>query len=62
GISQLFGLVNTRYVDKDEIARFAPKFLSFFNINTLDDLRKAKEIIKQGEHRLMAGKEYSSCD
>jgi molybdopterin-guanine dinucleotide biosynthesis protein A len=62
GISQLFGLVNTRYVDKDEIARFDPQFLSFFNINTLNDLRKAKEIIKQGEHRLMAGKEYSSCD
>ena len=62
GISQLFGLVNTRYVDKGEIARLDPQFLSFFNINTFDDLRRAKEVIKQGEHRLMAGKEYSDSD
>jgi len=62
GISKLFDLVNTRYVDKDEIAKFDPQFLSFFNINTLYDLSKAKEVMKQREHRLMAGKEYSNCD
>jgi len=62
GISNLFGLVNTRYVNKDEVAKFDPQFLSFFNVNTLDDLRKAKEVIKQRGNCLMAGKEYSSCD
>ena len=46
-ISQLFKLVKTRYVDKDEIAKFDPQRLSFFNINTLDDLRKAKDLIEQ---------------
>jgi molybdopterin-guanine dinucleotide biosynthesis protein A len=57
GVSQLFNLVNTRYVDKYEIAKFDPQFFSFFNINTLDDLRKAKELIKQIEHCLIVGKD-----
>ena len=61
-ISNLFGSVNTRYVDKDEIAKFDPQLLSFFNVNTLHDLKRAKEIIKQRGHRLMAGKEYASSD
>jgi molybdopterin-guanine dinucleotide biosynthesis protein A len=46
GISQLFKLVKTRYVDKDEIAKFDPRCLSFFNINTLDDIKKAKDLIE----------------
>jgi molybdopterin-guanine dinucleotide biosynthesis protein A len=49
GISQLFELVKTRYVDKDEIVKFDPQCLSFFNINNLDDLRKAKDLIGQRE-------------
>jgi len=49
GISQLFKLVKTRYVDKDEIAKFDPRCLSFFNINTLDDIKKAKDLIGQRE-------------
>jgi molybdopterin-guanine dinucleotide biosynthesis protein A len=47
GISQLFDMVNTRYVDKKEMARFDPHLLSFFNVNKLDDLTKARDIIKQ---------------
>jgi molybdopterin-guanine dinucleotide biosynthesis protein A len=47
GIVQLFESVNTRYVDRDEIAKFDPQCLSFFNINTLDDLKKAKDLIGQ---------------
>ncbi|OGO58822.1 MAG: hypothetical protein A2025_03810 [Chloroflexi bacterium RBG_19FT_COMBO_47_15] len=49
GIAQLFKLVKTRYVDKDEIAKFDPRCLSFFNINTLDDIKKAKDLIEQRE-------------
>ena len=62
GISKLFDIVNTRYVDKGEIAKFDPQFLSFFNVNTLYDLGKAKEIMKQSENSLMTGKEYPNCD
>ena len=47
GISQLFNLVKTRYVGKDEIARFDPQFLSFFNVNTQDDLEKARKLVEQ---------------
>lgn len=61
-ISKLFNSVNTRYVDKEKIARFDPQFLSFFNANTLDDLRKVKELIKQGEHGLIVGRDCSSYD
>jgi molybdopterin-guanine dinucleotide biosynthesis protein A len=57
GVSQLFNLVKTRYVGKDEIAKFDPRCLSFFNINTLDDLRKAKDLIEQKEQCLTVRKD-----
>jgi molybdopterin-guanine dinucleotide biosynthesis protein A len=57
GVLQLFNLVKTRYVGKDEIAKFDPRCLSFFNINTLDDLRKAKDLIDQKEQRLTVRKD-----
>jgi molybdopterin-guanine dinucleotide biosynthesis protein A len=56
-ISQLFKLVKTRYVDKDEIVKFDPRCLSFFNINTLDDLRKAKDLIAQREQCITVRKD-----
>jgi molybdenum cofactor guanylyltransferase len=62
GISGLFNLVKTRYVGEDEIAKLDPYFLSFLNINTLADLRKAKKLIKQEEHCLTAAKDNISCD
>ncbi len=43
-VFRLFPLVRTRYVEAEEIERFDPAHLSFFNINTADDLRRAKEI------------------
>ncbi len=57
GVLQLFNLVKTRYVGKDEIARLDPQYLSFFNVNTLDDLRKAKDLIGQEEHCLTVRKD-----
>ena len=57
GVLQLFNLVKTRYVGKDEIAKFDPRCLSFFNINTLDDLRKAKDLIGQKEQCLTVRKD-----
>jgi len=36
--------VRVRYVEAEEIDRFDPKHLSFFNINTKEDLDLAREI------------------
>jgi molybdopterin-guanine dinucleotide biosynthesis protein A len=51
-ISHLFSLVKTRYIGEDELEEFDSNHMSFFNINTLSDLKKAKELIKREEHCL----------
>jgi len=43
-VSELFPLVRVRYVEAEEINRFDPKHLSFFNINTQADLEMAREL------------------
>jgi molybdopterin-guanine dinucleotide biosynthesis protein A len=45
-ISYLFNLVKTRYIGEDELVRFDSQHSSFFNINTVADLRKARRLIK----------------
>jgi len=47
GVRELFTLVRIRYVEADEINRFDPKHLSFFNINTKADLEMARKLIKE---------------
>ncbi len=47
GVRQLFTLVRVRYVEAEEINRFDPEHLSFFNINSQADLEKAREIMKR---------------
>jgi molybdopterin-guanine dinucleotide biosynthesis protein A len=49
-ISYLFNLIKTRYIDEDEVDKFDPQHLSFFNINTVTDLREARRIIKIEEN------------
>lgn len=44
-VNELSESVKTRYVEADEIDRFDPGHLSFFNINTEADLEKAREIV-----------------
>jgi molybdopterin-guanine dinucleotide biosynthesis protein A len=44
----LLGLVRVRYVDSDEIDRFDPEHLSLFNVNTLDELERARSLVEQG--------------
>ncbi len=61
-ISHLFSLVKTRYVGEDEIATFDSEYLSFFNINTLADLKRAKELINQKEHCSTIAKDNTNCD
>ena len=43
-VSELFPLVRVRYVEAEEINRFDPRHLSFFNINTEADLEMAREL------------------
>jgi len=43
-IAKLFSLVKTRYVEAEEIDKFDPEHLSFFNINTEADLKMAREL------------------
>lgn len=46
-VRALFELVKVRYVEADEISRFDPKHLSFFNINTEADLERAQQLAKE---------------
>ncbi len=43
-VSQLLPLVKVRYIEEDEVDRFDPEHLSFFNINTRADLEKARKL------------------
>ena len=45
-VNRIFRLVKTRYVEAEEIERFDPKHLSFFNINTKADLERARELAR----------------
>jgi molybdopterin-guanine dinucleotide biosynthesis protein A len=40
----IFDYVKVKYIEEAEIDRFDPRHLSFFNINTLEDLKAAKKI------------------
>jgi molybdopterin-guanine dinucleotide biosynthesis protein A len=43
-IVELFDYVKVRYVEAEEVDRFDPKHLSFFNINTQADMERAMKI------------------
>ena len=46
-VRALFELVKVRYIEDDEVSRFDPKHLSFFNINTEADLETAQQLAKE---------------
>ncbi len=46
-ISHLFDMVNTRYIEEEELLKFDSEGLSFFNINTMADLKKARQLARQ---------------
>ena len=48
-IAPIFSRLQTREVSETELDRFDPRRLSFFNINTPDDLPKAEEIFRSTE-------------
>lgn len=43
-IVELFNYVKVRYIETEEVERFDPGHLSFFNINTREDLARARQI------------------
>ena len=43
-IRKLFSMVKVKYVEEDEINSFDPEHLSFFNINSQDDLERARKL------------------
>jgi molybdopterin-guanine dinucleotide biosynthesis protein A len=46
-VRALFELVKVRYIEGDEISRFDPEHLSFFNVNTEADLEMAQQLAKE---------------
>jgi len=50
-VSELFNLVKVRYVETEEIDRFDPEHLSFFNINNEADLQRARELIRNDDDK-----------
>ena len=46
-VNKLFSRVRVRYVETEEIDRFDPEHLSFFNINTAADLSRASGIARK---------------
>jgi molybdenum cofactor guanylyltransferase len=45
-IVELFKYVKVRFVEAEEVDRFDPQHMSFFNINTQEDMKKALNIIE----------------
>jgi len=45
-VHRLYPMVKVRYIETAEIDRFDPGHLSFFNIDTVADLHKARELLK----------------
>lgn len=45
-IIELFNYVKVRYIEAGEVDRFDPQHLSFFNINTKEDLELAKKMTR----------------
>ena len=43
-VISFFPDVRVRFVDEAEIDRFDPRHLSFFNVNTPDDLEQARRL------------------
>ena len=49
-VRNLLDLTTVRYIEAEEIDRFDPEHLSFFNVNTKADLIKARELATRMAH------------
>jgi molybdopterin-guanine dinucleotide biosynthesis protein A len=50
-VLQLLDFVKTRYVCENEVDKYDPEHLSFFNINTRNDLLKAEQIMERYDRK-----------
>ena len=50
GLYSFLKTVRVRYVEREEIQRFDPQLLSFFNINYQSDLEKAITLAAENRH------------
>lgn len=50
-IADFFPKVRVRYVEDQELFRYDPELISFFNINTPEDYTRAQELIKKNCNR-----------
>jgi molybdenum cofactor guanylyltransferase len=48
-ITDLLNYVKVRYIEAAEVEKFDPRHLSFFNINTQEDMEKAKQIAGEAQ-------------
>jgi len=48
-IIDFFSEVRVRYVEEDEVDIFDPQHLSFFNVNTPNDLEEVKKLARRGK-------------
>jgi molybdopterin-guanine dinucleotide biosynthesis protein A len=48
-IIDFFSEVRVRYVEEDEVDIFDPQRLSFFNVNTPNDLEEVKKLVRRGK-------------
>lgn len=46
-ISELLNAVKVRYVEDDEIEKFDPQHMSFFNVNSEADLERARSLLEK---------------
>ncbi len=47
-ISGFFDQVRVKYLSQEDVASFDPEFLSFFNVNTAEDLEEALALVAAG--------------
>ncbi len=52
-ISALFPQVKVRYVEEEELNCFDPEHMSFFNVNTQEDLDRAQQLVLNGKPFLL---------
>jgi len=55
-ILKFFHQVRIKYLEAEEINRFDPEHLSFFNINSETDLKRARELLERGDDT-----QYDEC-
>ena len=49
-VTDIFHHVKTRYVEEEELNRFDPQHMSFFNVNTQEDLNRARQLALSHRH------------